>query len=138
MTIGSRLTAGQDSTLTVNELDFVELGLFCADVCRVLDQGTNGRGRDEFNRSVHGAMDLLRMWVELTSSFLNRPFNDINCRTMTNIQRKLAKWGKRNAVSRRFHANSDKATIASWRLELDKPLQVFKVRSVGRLDQAHY
>ena len=50
---------------------------------------------------------------------------------MTNIQRKLAKWGKRNAVSRRLHANSDKATMASWRLELDKSLQVFKVRSVA-------
>ena len=46
------------------------------------------------------------------------------------IQKKLAKWGKRNAVSRRFHANGDKAAIASWRLELDKSLQVFKVRSV--------
>ena len=49
---------------------------------------------------------------------------------MRDIQGKLTKWGKRNTVSRRFHANSDKATIASWRLELDKPLQVFKVRSV--------
>ena len=50
---------------------------------------------------------------------------------MGDIQRKLAKWGKRNAVSRRFHANSDKTTIAGWRLELDKSLQVFKVRSVA-------
>ena len=49
---------------------------------------------------------------------------------MRGIQGKLAKWGKRNAVFRRFHANSDKATIASWRLELDKPLQVFKVCAI--------
>ena len=46
---------------------------------------------------------------------------------MANVQKKLAKWGKRNAVSKRFRASSDKATIANWTLELDKPLQVFKV-----------
>ena len=50
---------------------------------------------------------------------------------MGDIQGKLAKWGKRNAVSRQFHANGDQATIASWRLELDKSLQVLKVGLVG-------
>ena len=54
-----------------------------------------------------------------------------NRRTVGNIQKKLAKWSKRNAVSRRIHAKSDKAKIASWRLELDKSLQVFKVSYVA-------
>ena len=48
-----------------------------------------------------------------------------------NIQRKLARWDKRNAVTRRLRANSDKGIIASWRLELDRPFQVFKVRSIA-------
>ena len=51
---------------------------------------------------------------------------------MGEIQRKLVKWGKRNVVSRRFHARNDEEMIATWRLGLDKILQVFNVRSVIR------
>ena len=58
-TIGFRLRVGQDSTPTVNKLDFVELCLFCADICRTLDRGTSGRSRDELNPSIHGAIGLL-------------------------------------------------------------------------------
>jgi len=46
------------------------------------------------------------------------------------IQRKTTKQGERNAVSRFFHATSDKETIAGWRLDLDRILNVFNVRSV--------
>ena len=49
---------------------------------------------------------------------------------MVAIQKKLVKWSGRNVVSRRFHAKDDKKTIAAWRLDLDKILQVFKVRPV--------
>ena len=50
---------------------------------------------------------------------------------MADIQKKLIKWGKRNAVSRRLHAKNDKETIATWRLDLGEVLQVFNVRSVS-------
>jgi len=43
----------------VNELDYVELGLFCADVCRALDRGTNGRRFDELSQSVLEAIGQL-------------------------------------------------------------------------------
>jgi hypothetical protein len=43
----------------VNELDYVELGLFCADICRVLDRGTNGKQLDEFAQSVRDAIGQL-------------------------------------------------------------------------------
>ena len=36
----------------VNKIDYVELGLACADVCRALDRGTNGRRLNELGRSV--------------------------------------------------------------------------------------
>jgi hypothetical protein len=36
----------------VNEQDFVEVGLSCADVCQVLDRGLNGKRLDELNQSV--------------------------------------------------------------------------------------
>ena len=34
-------------------------------------------------------------------------------------------------ISRRFHAKDDRETIATWRLDLDKILQVLRVRSVA-------
>lgn len=54
----------------------------------------------------------------------------INRRTVAEIQRKIIKQGKRNAVSRLAHAKNDKETIATWRLDLDRILLVFNVRSV--------
>jgi len=50
---------------------------------------------------------------------------------VADIQKKIAKWVKRNPVSRRFHAKKTKETIAAWRLDLEKILQVFNVRSVA-------
>ena len=49
---------------------------------------------------------------------------------MAEIQRKLIKKVKQNAVSRLFHAKSDKETIAGWKSDLSKILLVFNVRSV--------
>ena len=43
---------------------------------------------------------------------------------------KFFRWGKRNAVSRSFHAKKDKETIAAWKLDLYNVLRIFKVRSV--------
>lgn len=47
----------QDSM--VNRTDHVELGLICADVCRALDRGINGRQPDQFSRSVFEAIGQL-------------------------------------------------------------------------------
>ena len=62
--------------------------------------------------------------------FLTVAFNAFDHSTVADIQKKLVKWVKRNPVSRRFHAKKDKETIAAWRMDLDKALQVFNVRSV--------
>ena len=42
-----------------NEADYVELGLACADVCKALDRGMNGRRLDELNQSVFEAIGQL-------------------------------------------------------------------------------
>jgi len=55
--IRSRLTRNQD--LMINKTDYVELGLACADVCRALDRGVNGRRVDELTHSVFGAIGQL-------------------------------------------------------------------------------
>ena len=50
-------TCRQDSV--ANELDYVELGLSCADICRSLDRGMNGRRLDEFSQSMRDAFNQL-------------------------------------------------------------------------------
>ena len=47
---------------------------------------------------------------------------------MDEILRNISKWGKRNLISRRFHAKDDKEAIATWRLDLNRILHVFNVR----------
>ena len=44
---------------TTNEQDYLDLALFCADVCKALEQGLDGRRLDEVSRSVLGAIERL-------------------------------------------------------------------------------
>ena len=53
----------QDSM--INELDYVELGLACADVCTALDRGLGGKRLEELNDSVREAINQLTTWVIL-------------------------------------------------------------------------
>ena len=46
---------------------------------------------------------------------------------MAEIQGKIIKQGKRNAISQHFHARDDKDKLTAWRLDLDRILQVFNV-----------
>ena len=43
----------------ISEVDCVELGLACADVCRALARGMVGRREDELSRSVIDAVEEL-------------------------------------------------------------------------------
>ena len=62
-------------------------------------------------------------WI-LTGDALDR-------RTVGEIQTKVIKRSGRNVVSRFFHAKSDKETISGWKIELNRILRVFNVRSVA-------
>ena len=46
-----------------NEIEYVELGLACADVCRALDRGMNGKKLDDLSRPVREAINQLTTWV---------------------------------------------------------------------------
>ena len=50
----------------INEQEYVELGLNCADICGALDRGTNGKRLDDLSQSVCEAINQLTTWVELT------------------------------------------------------------------------
>ena len=52
-----RFTRSQDSM--ANELDYVELGLACADICRALDRGVGGKKLDDLSQSVCDAINQL-------------------------------------------------------------------------------
>jgi len=56
-------------------------------------------------------------------------YQALNRRAVAEIQRSVIERGKRNVVSRHFHAKNDKETIAGWRQDLDRILRVFNVRS---------
>ena len=58
-------------------------------------------------------------------------YQGLNYRTVTVIQKKVIKQGKRNAVSRTFHAKGDKDKILAWRQDLNGILHVFNVRAVS-------
>ena len=49
---------------------------------------------------------------------------------MAEIERKAIKQSRRNAASRLVHARNDKDTIAGWKLDLGRILQIFNVRPV--------
>ena len=53
----SVFTYGQDSML--NEIDYVELGLACGEVCKALIRGMDGRRPDDLNQSVREAIEQL-------------------------------------------------------------------------------
>jgi len=43
----------------INEQDYVELGLSCADICKALDRGTGGKRLDDLGHSVCEAINQL-------------------------------------------------------------------------------
>jgi len=53
----SELTRSQESM--INALDYVELGLFCSDICRALDRGMNGKKLADLSQSVCDAISQL-------------------------------------------------------------------------------
>ena len=58
MLIDLRLRESMQDSM-INEADYVELGLACADVCTALDRGLNGKRLDELDNSVCEAINQL-------------------------------------------------------------------------------
>ena len=55
----------------INEQDYLELGLDCADICRTLDRVTGGKNQDDLSQSMCKEMDQLILWVKPTADSLN-------------------------------------------------------------------
>ena len=114
----------------INETDYVDLGLACAEICTVLERGMNGKRLDDLSQSVCKAIAQLTMWVTQMASRGLLTDSALDCRTVAEIQKKVVKRSGRNAISRLFHAKNDKESIAAWKLDLNRTLHVFNVCSV--------
>ena len=57
-------------------------------------------------------------------------YHAINRSTVAGIQEKVIEKCGRNLLSRLANAKNDKETIAAWKLDLNRILHVFNVRSV--------
>ena len=54
-----------------NQVDYVELGLACADVCNALGRGLDGKRLNDLNNSVCEAINQLTTWVALAAHTLS-------------------------------------------------------------------
>ena len=66
--MGFSLTVVQDSM--ANELDYIDLGLSCAEVCDALGQGLKGKRLDELDQPVLGAIGKLTTYVGVSMRVL--------------------------------------------------------------------
>ena len=55
----SRPLANRRQDSVINRADYVELGLVCANVCKALDRGMNGRQGEDLSGSVSQAIEQL-------------------------------------------------------------------------------
>ena len=115
----------------INKTDYLELGLVCADVCKALQRGMNGKGMDDLCQSAREAITQLTTWVKpvtygLGSSLMHALYR----RTIAEIQDKVDEKGGRGVPSRLVHAESDKNVITTWKSDLTRILLIFNVRSV--------
>ena len=71
-----RFTDSQDSVAP--EQDYVDIGLFCADVCRTLDRGLSGRHLNELSRPVRGAIEELTTLVQLAACTMSNTLTKVS------------------------------------------------------------
>ncbi|KAF9648616.1 hypothetical protein BDM02DRAFT_3260899, partial [Thelephora ganbajun] len=97
----------------INEQDYVELGLYCADICQALDRGVNGKRPDELSQSLGEAIN------QLTA-------------TVAEIRRKVIEQSRRNAAPPLSRAKNNKEMIVAWKSDLNRILQVFNTELAVR------
>ena len=112
----------------VNEQDYVELGLYCANICKALEQGMGKKKLDELSRSVRDAINQLRRWVQPAVGLCSS-HHAPNRRTVGEIRKKVEDRSGRGKVSQFLHSRNDKDVIAAWKSDLSRLLQVFNVCS---------
>ena len=111
-----------------NEQDYVDLGLSCADICKALERGMDGKSLNDLSKSVCDAINQLTKWVQL-AIHISCPSAQrcLDHRTVAEIQAKILKRSGRSTVSRFLHSRDDKDVIVAWKSDLNRILHVFNV-----------
>jgi len=111
----------------IDEQDYVELGLFCADICKALERGMNGKKLSDLGQSVCDAMNQLTTWVGSTIHISSTSaYYALDRRTIAEIQQKVTKQNGQQSL----HARDDKDTVMAWKSDLNRLLHIFNVCSV--------
>ena len=114
----------------VNEQDYVELGLYCADICKALERGMGEKKLEDVSKSVCDAINQLMTWVEpAMHTPRSSTYHDANRRTVAEIREKVMRRSGRHRISRFLHSRDDKDAIAAWKSDLNRILRVFNVCS---------
>jgi hypothetical protein len=115
-----------------NDMDYVDLGLACADVCTAIGRGMSGKTPDDLSQSVRDAIAQLTTCVK-PAMHIPGQFTDnaLDQRTVAEIQRKVIKRSRRNVVSRLLHSKNDKEVITTWKSDLNRILHIFNVGSIA-------
>ena len=61
-----------------NKSDYVELGLACADVCKALHRGMNGKKPSDLSPCVGEAIEQLMKWVKPGAHLLRGSFTTLS------------------------------------------------------------
>ena len=61
-----------------SDQDYVDLGVACADVCKALNRGLNGRQLDDLSKSLLGAIEQLMTWVEPAMCAPSGPLTNVS------------------------------------------------------------
>ena len=113
-----------------NKEDFVDLGIYCVEICKALKRGMDGKELDKLSDSMREAIEELERWVEpavhISCSSAHR---DLDRRIVAEIHEKVKKRSGRHSVSRFFRSSDDKDAIVGWNSKLGRILRVFNVCS---------
>ena len=113
-----------------NKDDFVDLGIYCVDICKALKRGTDGKELNELSGPMRTAMEELETWVELAIHIsCSSTHHNLDRRIVAGIREEVEKRSGRHKISRFFRSSDDKDAIVGWNLKLDRILQVFNVCS---------
>ena len=111
-----------------NKQDYVDLGLSCADICKALKRGIDGKELNELSKSVCDAINQLTTWVQpAMPNSRSSAHRGLDRRTVAEIQKEVMKRSGRHRFSRFLHSRDDKDAIAAWKADLNRILHVFNV-----------
>ena len=76
-----------------DEPDYIELGLYCAEVCEILDQGLKGRQLDEIDQPLLGTIERLTEYVKVSMRILGGALTNVTIAELWQIsRRRSSRW----------------------------------------------